>query len=163
MGRVVETGGKVERVKRGHSPKTGLLARRSPQLAAACPELAPAAEHLSSAPNLPLDNRCFASQRDAYQAGDWRDYLPPEAGGRGLPGHGASVAAAAAGGRLQQQQQHQQAAAGPATTAAPAAAAAGGTAARQHQQAASLGRILYVRDSGSEADSDEDPDDDLDI
>ena len=52
----------------------------------------------------------------AYQTGDFKDYLPKAAGGQGKgTGEGA------------------------------------------------LGHILYVRDSGSEHDSDEDPDDDLDI
>lgn len=52
----------------------------------------------------------------AYQTGDFKDYLPPAAGGRAM-GSGADK----------------------------------------------LGHILYVRDSASEYDSDEDPDDDLDI
>ena len=34
---------------------------------------------------------------------------------------------------------------------------------RKEQQPSDLGQILYVRDSESEYDSDEDPDDDLDI
>lgn len=66
---------------------------------------------------LVMPMRCLP-QGAAYQTGDWRDYLPPEAGGRG---------------------------------------AAGGGSGRR------LGHILYVRDSGSEHDSDEDPDDDLDL
>ena len=52
----------------------------------------------------------------AYQTGDFKDYLPKAAGGQGK---GAGQG--------------------------------------------SLGHILYVRDSASEHDSDEDPDDDLDI
>lgn len=92
---------------------------------------------------LPFEHQ---GQSAAYQTGDFRDYLPPEAGGRARPGSaagnrpaapGASSMAVAAGGEGQQQQQ-------------------------QPQQR--LGRILYVRDSASEPeDSDEDPDDDLDI
>lgn len=74
-----------------------------------------------------------AVQGAAYQTGDFRDYLPPEAGGRaGSRPH--SALSMAAGG----------------------AAAAAGDAQR-------LGHILYVRDSSSDHDSDEDPDDDLDI
>ncbi|GAB4818904.1 hypothetical protein N2152v2_005950 [Parachlorella kessleri] len=57
-------------------------------------------------------------QSTAYQTGDFRDYLPPAAGGHVTTGSGT---------------------------------------------ARKLGHILYVRDSASEHDSDEDPDDDLDL
>lgn len=58
--------------------------------------------------------------RKVYEAGDFRQYLPPAAGG-----YGPGVEDAAGSGQL--------------------------------------GHILYVRDSEEEHDSDEDPDDDLDI
>lgn len=88
---------------------------------------------------LPFEHQ---GQGAAYQTGDWLDYLPPEAGGRATSRPGSAAGAA---------------------RPAPAAAsqlAAQGQLTQQQQQ---LGRILYVRDSGSELDSDEDPDDDLDI
>ncbi|KAL4428190.1 hypothetical protein ABPG75_002279 [Micractinium tetrahymenae] len=98
---------------------------------------------------LPFEHQ---GQGAAYQTGDWLDYLPPEAGGRSAsrPGSAAGAAkpapAAAAAGQQPAGQQ---------------AAAQGQQ--QQGQQQGQLGRILYVRDSGSELDSDEDPDDDLDI
>ncbi len=70
--------------------------------------------------------------------GDWKDYLPTIAGGRAAGVHGQAAAAAA----------H--------TAGDPAGA-----------QEPKLGHIHYVRDSDDENgglhDSDEDPDDDLDI
>ncbi len=90
-----------------------------------------------------------AMQGAAYQTGDFRDYLPPEAGGRARPG-------SAAGSRAGQPD--------PAALGTAAAATAGGEGQQQQQQQQRLGHILYVRDSASEPeDSDEDPDDDLDI
>lgn len=83
-------------------------------------------------------------QAAAYKTGDFRDYLPPEAGGRA-----AARPASAAGG----------AAAGAAGGAGAGTGAGGGEIGVRQ----GLGHILYVRDSGSEHDSDEDPDDDLDI
>ncbi len=84
-------------------------------------------------------------QGAAYQTGDWLDYLPPEAGGRAAsrPGSAAGQARPSPDAAAQQHVSQQ---------AAPG-----------QQQQQQLGRILYVRDSGSELDSDEDPDDDLDI
>jgi len=76
-------------------------------------------------------------QAQAYQTGDFRDYLPVAAGGKA--GGQALLGQAAGSG-----------------TAGQAAAGDDGGVAR-------LGRILYVRDSEEEHDSDEDPDDDLDI
>lgn len=74
----------------------------------------------------------------AGQTSDWKDYLPTIAGGRAAGTHGVAAAAAA-------------------HSAADATAAEG----------AKLGQIHYVRDSDDENgglhDSDEDPDDDLDI
>jgi hypothetical protein len=73
---------------------------------------------------------------DAYRTGDWKDYLPRAAGGTGAAGaqHTAHVQL---------------------LDDAPA------------QPAARLGTITYTRDSDEENgglhDSDEDPDDDLDI
>lgn len=81
-------------------------------------------------------------QGAAYQTGDWLDYLPPEAGGRAASRPGSAAGAA---------------------RPAPAAASQPAAQGQLTQQQQQLGRILYVRDSGSELDSDEDPDDDLDI
>ncbi|KAI3428675.1 hypothetical protein D9Q98_007498 [Chlorella vulgaris] len=90
---------------------------------------------------LPFEHQGHAA---AYKTGDFRDYLPPEAGGRA-----AARPASAAGG----------AAAGAAGGAGAGTGAGGGEIGVRQ----GLGHILYVRDSGSEHDSDEDPDDDLDI
>ncbi|KAG2484813.1 hypothetical protein HYH03_016464 [Edaphochlamys debaryana] len=76
----------------------------------------------------------------AYAAGDHEAYLPPAAGGRG-PGAGRGGAGSGAA----------------AAAVAGAGREGGGTA------DAPLGHILYVRDSASEADSDQDLDEDLDI
>ena len=103
----------------------GLCASQRPETRSAT---APPPPPRSSSPS------SIALQGAAYQTGDWRDYLPPEAGGRA---GGGGAAAASAGGQAEQQLDGQ-----------------GGR---------RLGHILYVRDSGSEHDSDEDPDDDLDI
>lgn len=74
-------------------------------------------------------------QGSAYQTGDWKDYLPAAAGGKAGQQH--ITQAAVPGGLVKQQE--------------------GGM----------LGQIIYTRDSDEEDgglhDSDEDPDDDLDI
>lgn len=69
-----------------------------------------------------------------YETGDFRDYLPVPAGGHAGSQHVQDYAAGAAAG------------------------AEGGGA-----EVTRLGHILYTRDSEEEHDSDEDPDDDLDI
>ena len=82
-------------------------------------------------------------QGAAYQTSDWKDYLPTAAGGRGG-------------------QAHQPVPVGAAQTGA-----GGGAGVAAQQQLPQLGAILYARDSADENgglhDSDEDPDDDLDI
>eukprot|EP00798_Chlamydomonas_sp_ICE-L_P014767 gene14767-20817_t len=79
-----------------------------------------------------------------YQTGDFRDYLPPAAGGYGAGG--AASGGAPVAGTLAPTRRH--------STAHPAGLA---TAPQP------LGHILYVRDSDGSHDSDEDPDDDLDF
>ncbi len=83
---------------------------------------------------LPYEHQGQAKQ---YQTEDFRDYLPTAAGGYAAGQHAQDIDAVAAAA---------------ASAAAPSA-----------PEVSRLGHILYVRDSEEEHDSDEDPDDDLDI
>ncbi|KAF5833055.1 hypothetical protein DUNSADRAFT_10761 [Dunaliella salina] len=111
-------------------------------------------------------------QHGQYRTSDWRDYLPPSAGGRNPANaqHARHLAPA------RPSVPHPAAPANDNATAQPDSMNGPETSAQQQQagkgQAVgeALGRILYVRDSddgaasdGGLLDSDEDPDDDLDI
>lgn len=109
---------------------------------------------------LPYEHRGHGTQGGGSSAVDWRDALPRAAGGRSASAAHAPEArtppAAATGGL------DGSSIAGAAAAAAAARADGPGAAPRQ-TPAVPLGEVHYVRDTDSECDSFEDPDDDLDI